>query len=167
MSRIIPFPSRLSAAQTAACVGSLFALELMCPSREIYLNVGALGNALILRNDLDQFSALFPGQDISQLTLATALSLLAERGTEVHLAYAADRSIEEEFLYLLSPRVLLRRASQVHHCGIFTERFCLRGSLSFASFGVDITSDRMELSTEAGEVTRALLSARQYWEDLE
>lgn len=166
MTRIIQSQSRLGASQVAICVSSLFALELLRPDRTIYLNTAMPGNAPVLWNDLGQFTALFPDQDHSRLTLATVLSLLTERGTRVHLVYTADHRVDEGFLSVLSPRILYRKACPVRNLGIFTESFCLYGSLSFANFGVDVVSDRVELSTEAGEVHRALLVARQYWEDL-
>ncbi|MFZ1599694.1 MAG: hypothetical protein WAW26_27920 [Anaerolineae bacterium] len=166
MSRMIHSQSRLGASQAAACVGSLFALELLRPAKTMYLNTAMPGNAPILWNDLGQFTALFPDLEISRLTLATALSLLAERGTTVHFIYTVEHGVQDGFLALLSPRVLCRRASFVRHHGLFTEHFCLYGSLSFADFGVDIMSDRIELSTDPDEVNRALFAARQYWEDL-
>ena len=44
MSRMIHSQSRLGASQAAACVGSLFALELLRPAKTMYLNTAMPGN---------------------------------------------------------------------------------------------------------------------------
>jgi len=142
-------------------------MELLSPSLTIYLNTSRIGNAVVLRNDLGQFSALFGRLELGRIRLPTALSLLAERGANVRLVYSASPSIEEEFLSQLSARVQHRRVSAVQHHGMFTEHFCLSGSLTFADFSVDVAGDQLDFTNEPAAVTRALLAARQYWEDLE
>ena len=79
MPRVIHSSSRLCASEAAACVASLLALELLSPGKILYINTNRIGNAVVLRNDLAQFSALFDGEALGSVRLPTVLSLLAER----------------------------------------------------------------------------------------
>ena len=167
MTRLIQSRVRTSAAQVTRCVGSLLALELLHPGRELYLSAPVLRNGPILPNGLGQFSALIPEVDAAYLSLAIVLSLLAERGVAVRVIYPAEDALLGEFLFTLPPAVERRAARPLHSKGLFGESFSLRGAMHFTDFGVDVGDEQVELTTEPGVVSHALLEVRTYWEDLE
>ena len=117
MSRIIQASVRTGAVQASRCVGSLFALELLQPGSCLYVCVPLLRNTAILPNHLGQFGALIPDAEAIALTLSIALSLLAERGTTVHLIYPIDETASDELLTSLSPLVARRATRPLYHQG--------------------------------------------------
>jgi hypothetical protein len=167
MSRIIQARIRSSAVQTADMIASLFALELLHPSKQLFLGAPLLRNSPILPNGLRQFSSLLLETEAGSLSLAASLALLAERGTSVCLMLGGARPSSEEFLTLLPPPIETRMATPLHFRGLCSEHFCLRGTLRFSSDGIDVGDDQLELITEPELVNRLLLEVTQYWEDLQ
>jgi hypothetical protein len=81
-SRIIKSRARGSSVHLPACRGSLFALELLKPSRELYLLSPRVSKVPLLDNRVGQFRVL-AGH------LGDILRLLAARGTQVRIVYRA------------------------------------------------------------------------------
>ena len=166
MPRIIESGLRTGALQIAGCVSSLLALELLHACRRVYLSAPQLRNSPIFFNDMGQFDALFPEVDTPIVSLAQGLSILAERGARVCVAYSVTDAGCDAFLAALAPSVAYRAASPLRNHGLFGEDYCLQGSLCFTDSGVDVGSDRAELSTDPEVVSRSLLEMARYWEEL-
>jgi hypothetical protein len=166
MPRTIHARVRTSAVQTTDCIASLLALELLNPSKQIYLSATSIRNSPVIVNNLGQFSSLFPEVDTPQLSLATALSLLAEGGANIYLVYSSNDMNSEEFVSMLPAGINYRTTASLIPKGLFSEHFCLHGGLRFTEVGIDVAEDSLELVTEPQEVNRLLLDMAQYWEDL-
>lgn len=166
MSRVIRARVRNSAMQAKECVGSLLALELLHPSRYLYLSAPLLRNAPVLANELGQYGALFPEIETASVSLVMVLSLLAECGVTIRLIHPPGEAVADELAMSLPPSVARRVAAPLGYKGIFTEHFSLKGGLHFTEFGIGIEGEEIALVTEPEEVARALIEAEAYWEEL-
>lgn len=166
-NRLIKSSARDSSLQLAACLSSLFAVELLAPSPELYLISPWISNMPLLPNRFGQFRALMPDLSRSALTLADLLSTLAERGVQVRIMCRPNQTQTEDFLRRLSPSISMRKADTLHEKGLVSAQFYLRGSMNFTYSGVNLNDETIELTTDPEEVARALLEARRRWEGME
>lgn len=166
MSRIIQARVRTSAVQATNLLASLLSLELLKPSKQLYLSVSSLRDTPILPNDLGQFGSLFPEVAQSFLSLNEAMALLVARGVDIRLICSSKDALSELFLSQLPPTVNYRTTDSLYQLGLYGEHFCLRGGLQLTDFGVGVANDSLELITAPAEVNQQLLEVAQYWEDL-
>lgn len=165
-NRSIKSKARASSLQLTDCLSSLFALELMCPSPEIYLISPWISNVTLVSNRFGQFRAIMGDSGESDLRLATLLKVLAERGVQVRVMYRSKHQQTEDFLNLLPENVERRGIETLHEKGLISYHFYLRGSMNFTYSGVNLNDERVELTTDPQVVALALLEARQRWEAL-
>ena len=163
-NRSIKSKARASSLQLTDCLSSLFALELMCPSPEIYLISPWISNVTLVSNRFGQFRAIMGDSGESDLRLATLLKVLAERGVQVRVMYRSKHQQTEGFLNLLPENVERRGIETLHEKGLISYHFYLRGSMNFTYSGVNLNDERVELTTDPQDVALALLEARQRWE---
>lgn len=165
-NRIIKSSARTSALQLADCLQSLFALELLAPSREMYLISPWISDMPLLPNRFGQFRALMPDLEQPSLSLLDLLTTLSDRGSAVRILYRAWQRQTEDFLRRLSPPVEWRSSDTLHEKGLVTTHFYLRGSMNFTYSGVNLNDETVELTTDPETVALALIEARQRWEEL-
>jgi phosphatidylserine/phosphatidylglycerophosphate/cardiolipin synthase-like enzyme len=165
-NRSIKSKARASSLQLTDCLSSLFALELMHPSPEIYLISPWLSNVTFIGNRFGQFRAVMGDSGDGDLRLATILKTLAERGARVRVMYRSKHQQTEEFLNLLPENLERRGIETLHEKGLITRYFYLRGSMNFTYSGVNLNDESVELTTDAQDVALALLEAQQRWEAL-
>jgi hypothetical protein len=167
MFRIITTRVRTSSLQVTSCIASLLALELLQPAPSLYLIAPLFCNTPLLPMQLDQFSSLSQSDETATLSLAEILIQLAERGVAIHLIYGAGSPICDEFLAKL-PESIHQRSTNILSClGLFSDHFCLRGSMNFTDSGVSINSDRVELSLDENVIAQALVEVQDVWRELQ
>lgn len=158
--------ARSSSVQLGELLGSLFAIELIAPSQQLYLTSPWISNMAILNNRHGQLRALMPEMAKDWLGLADVLNELAERGAHVRVACREDQRETRRFLEGLAPAVEWRHSPVLHMKGLVSASFYLRGSMNFTYSGVNINDEQVELSTESEVVAGAYLEAQTRWEDL-
>ena len=163
-NRSIKSKARAGSLQLADCLSSLFALELMRPSSEIYLISPWISNLTLISNRFGQFRTVIGDSGEGDLRLASILKILAERGVRVRVMYRSEHLQTEEFLNLLSENIERRSIETLHEKGLITQYFYLRGSMNFTYSGVNLNDESVELTTEPQDVALAFLEARQRWE---
>jgi hypothetical protein len=152
------------ATQLADTLASLLALELMAPGGRLYLLSPRLGDMTVVSSPFGQFRALMPELGQTELRLSGALGALAARGSTVRVLYRPGEAHTDAFIARLAPEVERRGLARLDERGLVSERFYLRGSLEFDLGGVSAGDESVEISTDPGDVSRALLDAEQLWE---
>lgn len=164
-NRRITSSARGGSVQLTNCLHSLFALELMSPSPEVYLISPWISNVPLINNRFGQFRVIIGDSEEDELRLVTILSILADRGSKVHIIYR-PHSQTEEFLNLLPSTIEHRKSTTLHEKGLITKHCYLRGSMNFTYSGVNLNDEEIEFTTDPTDVSYALLEAQQRWEGL-
>jgi hypothetical protein len=164
-NRRITSNARGGSVQLTDCLHSIFALELMSPSPEVYLISPLISNIPLINNRFGQFRVAMGDNEEDELHLATILSILANRGSKVRIIYY-PHSQTEEFLHLLPPDIDFRGSKTLHKNGLITKHCYLRGSMNFTYSGVNLNDEEVEFTTDATDVSYALIEAQQRWEEL-
>lgn len=162
-NRVIKSRAPGGATQLADTLASLLALELMEPGGRLYLISPRLGDMALIASPFGQFRALMPELGQTELRLSGALGALAARGSAVRVLYRRGDVHTDAFIARLAPDVERRGLDRLDERGLVSERFYLRGSLEFDLGGVGAGDESVEISTDPGDVARALLDAEQLW----
>jgi phosphatidylserine/phosphatidylglycerophosphate/cardiolipin synthase-like enzyme len=165
-TRLLFSRSRTSSTQLIDLIGSIFALELLCPGQELYLISPWITDVPILRNRTAELRALLPEQATGDIWLSRALAAIAEHGTAVNLICRPDQPTTEEFLTKLPGGIAVRKHKKLHMKGLFTEQAALIGSMNFTYSGLNLNDELVELKTANQAVAQALFEARTYWSNL-
>jgi len=163
-NRTIKSRARSSSVQLADSLSSLFVLELMSPGRELYLISPWISDMTVIKGHFGQFRAIMPELGRSELRLAGALTVLAERGVQVRILCRSDQQQTQEFLRRLPREVEWRYVDTLHEKGLIGEHFYLRGSMNFTFSGVNLNDESVEVTTDPEVIALALTEARQMWE---
>jgi hypothetical protein len=167
MSRTITTRVRTSSLQITSSIASLFALELLSPAPTLYLVAPLFCNTPLLPLQLNQFSSLSQNDEIATLSLAEILGQLATRGVTIRLICGMGNPACDKFLTMLPESIYWRKTETLSCVGIFSDHFCLRGSINFTDEGVSINSDRVELSLDEDTITQALVEVQDVWREWE
>jgi phosphatidylserine/phosphatidylglycerophosphate/cardiolipin synthase-like enzyme len=165
-NRIIKSTAHNVGKQLQHLLSSLFALELLAPSTEIYLFSPWVSDVPLLNSAFGQFRALLPEAETTDVRLSVLLNALADRGARVHILTKSNQRYTELFLSRLDEGVVYRCRDELHEKGLVTNHFYFRGSMNFTYSGIHLNDEHCELTTDQGVVAQALLEARQRWESL-
>jgi phosphatidylserine/phosphatidylglycerophosphate/cardiolipin synthase-like enzyme len=163
-NRSIKSKARGSSVQLIDCLSSLFLLELLSPSPELYLISPWLSKVVLINNRFGQFRAVTSQLNKSELDLTDILTMLADRGTRVRIMCRPQSNQTEDVLTSLPNSVECRRMETLHEKGLVSHHFYLRGSMNFTHAGVNLNDESIELTRNPDEVARALVAARARWE---
>jgi hypothetical protein len=166
-NRIIKSRSRSSLVLLTDCISSILSLELLYPSKEVYLISPWVTNVPLLNNSQGQFRSIIPESPVDWICLGDLLSLLSDRGSKVFVLCRTDQSQNDEFLRRLPEAIKCKQTKRLHEKGLITENFYFRGSMNFTYSGVNLNDESVELTTEKDIVAHALLEAQQSWQEAE
>lgn len=164
-NRIIQSRARNSPLQLADCLRSIFLLELLAPSRYIYLVSPWIGDFPIIDNQFGQFRAMMPENGRRVVMFSTVLTMLSERGASVRIIRGPDPIPTDDLLRKLPGTIEVRVAERLHWKGLVTEHAYLRGSMNFTYSGVNLNDESVELTTDAESVAYAMAEAQLSWEN--
>jgi len=166
-SRLIKSRARGSSLQLLGCLNSLFALELLRPSEELYLISPWVSKVPLLDNRFGQFRALAGELDTAVLHLGDILTLLAARGTHVRILYRTPANeMTDQFLHSVRDveNIAIRAVRDLHEKGLISSHVYVHGSMNFTYAGVNINDESIEIVRDEDLVWRALQEARVSWE---
>jgi len=165
-SRTIQTQSRRYSRQLIDALTSVLALELLYPSRSIYLFSGWVTDAPIMDNNYGQFRPLLPESTGADLRLSTILMALAERGTDICIAVRED-PINRAFLELVRhPNIRVKQSPDLHIKMMVGQHFCWEGSMNFTYSGIHRNPEAITLTTDRKRVSQAWLDAERTWESI-
>ncbi len=146
---------------------SLFALELLRPSKRLWVGFGWITDIDILDNQARQFSALQPDWPASHIRLSAVLEALAVKGCEVVVLvrdHEWNRSFIEKMRALSHlPGIRPIIAPDFHEKGLLGDDYVLSGSMNLTWSGVTVNDEHILLRTEASAVSERRLQLEEKW----
>jgi hypothetical protein len=152
-----------SSLQLTSCLSSLLALELLYPSREMFIVTPWVSNVPILNNHYGQYRTISGGLNERMLGLRDILLLINDQGSTIHLMTRGEEH-NRTFLQDLPASIQTKRVHELHDKAWVTDHFYLRGSMNFTYNGININSESIEVTTEEDAVAAAMVEARHQWE---
>lgn len=144
---------------------TLFSLEVIKPSQEVYLISPFLSNAPIMDNKLNGYTDLFPNSYNKMITLADILRTLAWNQVKVRAICNPERKETRQFLEVLGTDIEVRELKNNHEKGLVTSNFYIHGSMNFTYSGININGEHVRITYNTSEINQALMSARARWEE--
>ncbi len=148
---------------------SLFACELMEPSRPLWIVSPWISDVVLLDNSARQFAALNSSWSPGPIRLIAVLTTLLDRGGSVRIL-VNDTEDNDEFAHTV--RELLdrypgacsfRRVTNLHTKGIVGERFTLDGSMNLTHSGVYRNEEHLIYRTDPADVHERRLTLSDEW----
>jgi phosphatidylserine/phosphatidylglycerophosphate/cardiolipin synthase-like enzyme len=160
--------TRATARQVPDLLQTMFAAELICPSRCLWLVSPWVSDIPVIDNRTNGFLGLDPRWVRAQVSLTQVLGKLLEMGTTVHVATRPDdhnsafldrmrRIAEADGLPLK-----LHSAQELHEKGILGDGFYLSGSMNFTFNGISLNEEAVHYSVDPSFIAenRILLTGR-------
>ena len=158
--------SSTSNAEIRELLQGIFAAELLCPSRCLWVVSPWLSDLELLDNRSGAFASLDPQWGSRQIRLAEMLGRLLELGTQVIIATRPDAH-NESFLRKLDDfaraagndsRLTIHRLPALHTKGILGDDFYISGSMNITFNGVEVLEEGLLFTTEAESVANARIA---------
>jgi hypothetical protein len=148
---------------------SLFAAELLQPSRRLWLAFGWISDIEILDNRARQFAPIQPDWSASGIRLYSVFQALLERGGTIvlilrdveHNKTFVDRLKTLKFRFPSQIRIAL--GADVHEKGILGDDFLLSGSMNLTFNGITVNDEHLTLRTDRASVEEWRLVLEQKW----
>jgi len=151
---------------------TMFAAELIWPSRRLWLLFGWISDIAILDNSARQFSALQPDWPSNEIRLSSILKALVDRGGDVVLILR-DVKHNYEFIDRLSAirqkypgRLRVKLSADVHDKGILSDDFLISGSMNLTFNGVTVNDEHLTLRTDPASIEEWRMTLEQKWKDV-
>lgn len=147
---------------------SLFALELLRPSRRLWIGFGWISDIEILDNEARQFSALQPDWAAGSIRLSAVIEAIAAKGCEV-VILIRDHSNNRGFIDRMRPlqrsgRIRMIIAPDFHEKGLLGDDYVLSGSMNLTWNGVTVNDEHILLRTDPAAVAERRLQLEEKWE---
>jgi hypothetical protein len=146
---------------------SLFALELLRPSRRLWIGFGWISDIEILDNEARQFSALQPDWPATSIRLSKVIEALATKGCDV-VILIRDHTNNRSFIDRMRPmqqagsiRMLI--APDFHEKGLLGDDYVLSGSMNLTWNGVTVNDEHVLLRTDPASVAERRLQLEEKW----
>lgn len=157
---------RRSSRQLTDLIASLFTLELLSPSRNVWLISPWISDMPIIANGQAEMRAIAP--DLSgDIWLSALMGRLAARGSTVRVITRTEgHATTDDFVRQLPQAVAVRRHDPLHAKGLITDHAYLSGSMNFTYSGLHLNDETVTLTTAPDDVARAVLEAQRYWDSI-
>jgi hypothetical protein len=147
---------------------TIFAAELVLPSRCLWIVSPWISNVAILDNGAHAYLSIEPAWAQGPVRLVQVLHKLMELGTQVVVATRAVTH-NDTFLRALGGgagapgRLVVRTSEELHTKGILGDGFYLSGSMNITHHGITLNEEAVEYTTEAAVVAGTRLEFRERW----
>lgn len=149
---------------------TLFAAELLSPSRKLWLFFAWISDVEILDNSARRFAALEPDWPAAPIRLSQVLGALLARGTLVRLVIrehghnefflARLRTLKEHYGEQLKWTV----ERDFHAKGLLGDDFFLSGSMNLTFSGISINGEHLVLRTDPAAIAEQAEQLDLQWE---
>ena len=148
---------------------SLFAAELLQPSRRLWIGFGWISDIEILDNQARQFSALQPDWPATPIRLSKVIEALASKGCDV-VVLIRDHANNRPFIERMRPlqetgAVRLIIAPDFHEKGLLGDAYVLSGSMNLTWNGISVNDEHVLLRTDPAAVAERRLQLEEKWGD--
>jgi len=142
-------------------IQSVLTLELISPSKRIWLGSAWISDIPILDNESLAFSDLEPSWLAQKISLSTLLLTIAQRGTEIIIItrksddnkYFMDK-IKNSELYNKNIKIIIR--DNFHEKGLLGEDYELFGTMNFTFNGINSNDEHIVYRSD-----KAIIAERQ------
>jgi hypothetical protein len=169
VKRVVRTSARQGDRELADLIRGLFALELLSPSKLVYLVSAWITNVEVFDNRDASFNGLDRDLAPRRIFLAEVLIALALKGAIVRVV-TNDDVHNVAFLQELrqlsksrgcAGRVTICTVSDLHVKGLVTDSFHLSGSMNFTFNGINVNGEEVVLFTTPDDVQRAQIDYEQ------
>lgn len=156
---------------TLELLRSLFAAELLRPSKRLWIVSPWVSDIPLIDNTARQFSTLCPEWPAGHIRLSAVLLALMDRGAEVIVVTNEDahnRELSERLRALVDPevhRLRLIERKELHEKGILGDHFTLNGSMNFTYNGVFINDENLVYRCDPASVEERRLKLENRWRE--
>ncbi len=160
---------RWSARQIPVLLQTLFAAELVTPSKCLWLVSPWISDIAVMDNTANGFFGIEPTWGRTHLRLTHVLSCLAARGSTIHVATRPDHH-NNAFLEALRSRcaglpgpVKTHSVEELHSKGLLGDGYYLSGSMNFTHNGLTRSEETVILETSPKYLAERHLEFRERW----
>jgi hypothetical protein len=143
---------------------TIFATELLVPSRCLWLVSPWLRDVPVLDNTTGDFLALCPDFPRSEVRLSRVLRELLNRGTQLVIATRPDAGNRQVLDGLGEAQrgghLIFQERADLHAKGVVGDRYCLIGSMNLTYNGIDHLTEMLVFETDRGRVEQLRLAFR-------
>lgn len=161
--------SHLSSRQIPDLLQTIFASELVCPSKTIWLVSPWISDIPILENSSNQFVSLEPTLSGGMVRLVEILIKLVSMGTRVCVVTRPDMH-NSDFLNSLGSRstefrdyLKIIKAEELHEKGLLGDDYYLAGSMNFTYNGITLNQEAVHFTTDPHSVAVNKLDFSSRW----
>lgn len=150
---------------------SLFAMEVLRPSRCIWLLFGWISDIEIIDNRARQFAAIRPDWPATGIRLVEVLEALLERGGSVALVMRDVEHNRRFFERTASLRARYPRSfssglfAEVHDKGLLGDDYLVSGSMNLTYNGITVNDEHITLRTDRASIEEWRLVLERKWRD--
>lgn len=146
---------------------SLFALELLRPSRRLWIGFGWISDIEILDNQARQFSAVQPDWPAAPIRLSCVIDALVAKGCHI-VVLVRDHSGNHDFIekmraFARPGRLSLIVPADFHEKGLLGDDYVLSGSMNLTWNGITVNDEHILLRTEQAAVAERRLQLEEKW----
>lgn len=148
---------------------TIFVLELLMPSKQIWLVSPWISDIPVLDNRANQFLTLEPRWARRLVTFSEVLAKLLEMGTRVIIA-TRPASHNETFLQSLREkafgchqRLFINKQAILHSKGLLGDDYYLCGSMNFTFNGITVYEESLQFFTDPAIVAENRMQFMAHW----
>jgi len=145
-------------------IQTIFATELLSPSRCLWIISPWLRDVPVLDNTTGSFMTLCPDFPIAEVRLSSVLEELLTRGTQIVIATRPDEGNRQVLDNLRSTGfehdLIFHERSELHAKGIAGDSCSLIGSMNFTYNGLERLTEMLVFQTDRAAVEQVRLSFR-------
>jgi hypothetical protein len=146
---------------------TIFAAEMLFPSRRLWLVSPWISDIPVLNNQADAFTSLEPDWARQRVRLSQLLAWLVAHGSTVHVATRNDDH-NHAFLEALQARTQGQQthvhiADQLHEKGLLGDGFFLSGSMNFTHGGISTYEEVVHYFTAPEAVASSRITFGRRW----
>jgi PLD-like domain len=152
-------------------VQSILSIEMIQPSKTLWLGSAWIKDIPILNNRAFQFSSLEPDWPSDMILLSSVLLAIAKRGTQVIIITRNDKKnvhflqkLKNSSLYNLNIKIILR--DEFHEKGLLSDDYELFGTMNFTHYGITTNDEHIVYRTDKAKIAERHLTAWNKYGDM-
>ncbi len=145
-------------------IQSTLALELLQPSKTLWLGSAWISDIPILNNQAFQFSSLEPDWSAEMIPLSSVLLSIAKRGTKLIIITRENddnanfiQKIQSSSLY--NKNIILVLRDEFHEKGLLADDYEIFGTMNFTYKGITTNDERITYRTDVSKLSERHLTA--------
>ncbi len=148
---------------------SIFATELLQPSRKLWLVSPWISDITVINNSGRRFASLDSTWESDEILLSDFIATYLARGSSVSLVMNTDshnRWIRRQLAPLIEEhpdQIDIRLMEEIHAKGIVSDHFALTGSMNITFNGININSEYIDYNIEPTVVHETLAQFEEYF----